>query len=58
MIMNCTREEVNINCKRNDLVNKQIDTDCNQLDSKLCDLISLLVAFIFCHIRRTIIVVC
>ena len=43
--------------EKHDLVNKQIDADCNckQLDSKLCDLIYLLVALIFCHIRRTII---
>ena len=40
----------NINCKKYDLVNKQIDTDCRQRDSKLCDLIYLLVALIFCHI--------
>ena len=44
----------NINCKKYDLVNKQIDTDCRQLDCKLCDLIYLLVALIFCHIRRSI----
>ena len=43
-----------INCKKYDLVNKQIDTDCRQRDSKLCDLIYLLVALIFCHIWRSI----
>ena len=39
----------NINCKKHDLVNKQIDTDGRQLDSKLCDLIYLLVALILSH---------
>ena len=43
-----------IDCKKYDLVNKQIDTDRRQLDCKLCDLIYLLVALIFCHIRRSI----
>ena len=45
----------NINCKKYDLVNKQIDTDCKQLNSKLCDLIYLLVAMIFCHIWRGVV---
>ena len=44
----------NINCKKHDLVNKQIDSDCRQLYSKLCDLIYLLVALIFCYIPRSI----
>ena len=44
----------NFNCKKYDLVTKQIDADCRQLDSKLCDLIYLLVALIFCHIWRSI----
>ena len=44
----------NINCKKHDLVNKQIDTDCRQLDSNLSDLIYLLVALIFCDIRCNI----
>ena len=44
----------NLNCKRYAFVNKQIDTDCRQLNWKLCDLIYLLVASIFCHIRRSI----
>ena len=30
---------MNINCKKHDLVNKQIDRDCKQFDSKFCDLI-------------------
>ena len=30
-----------------------IDTDCKQLDCKLCDLIYFLVAFIVCHIRHS-----
>ena len=55
--MNCTREEVfiMINCKKYDLVNKQIDSDCAQRDSKLCALIHLLVALAFCHIWRSIV---
>ena len=44
--MNCTKGG-DINCKKHDLVNKQIDTDCRQLDCKLCDLIFLLAALIF-----------
>ena len=39
----------NINCTKHDLVNKQIDTDGRQLDSKLCDLIYLLVSLILSH---------
>ena len=35
-------------------MNKKIDADCKQLDSKLCDLIYLLVALVFCHIWRSI----
>ena len=50
-VMNCPREEL-IYCKKYDLVNKQIDTDCRQLDCKLCDSIYLLVTLIFCHICR------
>ena len=42
----------NINCKKYDLVNKQIDTESKQLDLKLCDFIYLLDALIFCHIWR------
>ena len=49
-----TERRGNINCKRYDLVSKKIDTDCRQLDSKLCDLIYLLVALIFCHVWRSI----
>ena len=53
--MNCTREDViSIQCKKHNLANKQIDTDCGQLNGKLCDLIYLLVALIFCHIWRSI----
>ena len=44
-----------INCKKYDLVNKQIDTDCAQRDSKLCALIHLLAALAFCHIWRSIV---
>ena len=44
----------NINCKKHDLVNKQIDTDCKQFDGKLRDLIYLLVALIFCYICRSL----
>ena len=36
-------------------MNKEIDTDSRQLDRKLFDLIRLLVALIFCHIRRSIV---
>ena len=35
-------------------MNKEIDTDSRQLDRKLFDLIHLLVALIFFHIRRSI----
>ena len=52
--MSCTIEEVISYCKKYDLVNKEIDTDSRQVDRKLFDLIHLLVALIFCHIRRSI----
>ena len=35
-------------------MNKEIGTDSRQLDRKLFDLIHLLVALLFCHIRRSI----
>ena len=54
MIRKLYERRGDINCKKHELVNKQIDTDCRQLDCKLCDLINLLVALIFCHIRRSI----
>ena len=44
----------NINCKKHDLVNKQINTDCRQLDWTLFDSTYLLVALIFCQNRRSI----
>ena len=37
--MNSTRQEVMSIAKKNDLVNKQIDTNYKQLHSKECDLI-------------------
>ena len=52
--ISCTIEEVISISRKYDLVNKQIDTGSRQLDWKLCDLIYLLVALIFCHFRRTI----
>lgn len=52
--MNSTRQEVMSIAKKNDSVNKQIDTNYKQLHSKECDLIHQLVALIFCHIRRSI----
>ena len=42
---------VDVQCKKYDLVSKQIDTYYRQLNCKLCDLIYLLVALIFCLIR-------
>ena len=48
MYVEFMREEV-----MHDLVNNQIDADCKQLDSKLCDLIYSLVALIFCYIPRS-----
>ena len=52
--MSYTIEEEISYCKKCDLVNKEIDTDSRQVDRKLFDLIHLLVALIFCHIRRSI----
>ena len=43
-----------INCKEFDLVNKQTDANCCQLDCKLCNLFYFLADLIFCHVRRSI----
>ena len=42
------------NCEEFDLVNKQTDANCCQLDCKLCKLFYFLVDLIFCHLRRSI----